>query len=187
MGQAVNIYQESLEGLVTGKVRKGRGKRFLAFVLTFVLMFGLWIVLSGKFEPLLLVLGLISSALVAWTSAQLLFQQPDLGQYVKDSFRFTAYVPWLIYQIVLANFHVLKLVLHPRMMELIDPQLITFQTDLKKDISLVTMANSITLTPGTITASVTADGYFKVHAIDQACAEPLPGEMGERVKKIFER
>jgi multicomponent Na+:H+ antiporter subunit E len=71
------------------------------------------------------------------------------------------------------------------MMDLIDPQIIRFQSKLKKDLSLVAFANSITLTPGTITVSVAVDGDFKVHAIDTVSAEALPGEMEERVAKAF--
>jgi multicomponent Na+:H+ antiporter subunit E len=49
----------------------------------------------------------------------------------------------------------------------------------------VTFANSITLTPGTITIDVSIDGDFKVHAIDKASADPLPGEMEANIAKAF--
>jgi len=96
------------------------------------------------------------------------------------------YVPWLLYQVILANLHVLYLVFHPRMMELIDPQIIRFDSTLKKEISLVTFANSITLTPGTITMYVSVEGAFQVHAIDKASGDPLPGEMERRIARAFE-
>ena len=48
------------------------------------------------------------------------------------------------------------------------------------------MANSITLTPGTITVSANSDGVFRVHAIDKASAEALPGKMLDKVTKVFE-
>jgi len=51
--------------------------------------------------------------------------------------------------------------------------------------SLVTFANSITLTPGTITVYVSIDGDFKVHAIDKASGDPLPGDMEEQIGKAF--
>ncbi len=99
--------------------------------------------------------------------------------------RFIKYIPWLLYQIFLANIHVLYLTFHPRMMELIDPRIIKFKSKLKSDMSLVTFANSITLTPGTITVYVSIDGDFKVHAIDKASGDPLPGEMEEQIGKAF--
>ncbi len=77
-----------------------------------------------------------------------------------------------------------KLVLNPNMNDLIDPHIIRFKTKLKKDMSLVTFANSITLTPGTITILI-RDGYYLVHAIDMTVAGDLPGEMEERVGHIF--
>ena len=58
------------------------------------------------------------------------------------------------------------LAFHPRMMELIDPHIIEFNSKLTSDISRTTFANSITLTPGTITVNVTALGKFSVHCID---------------------
>jgi multicomponent Na+:H+ antiporter subunit E len=88
-------------------------------------------------------------------------------------------------EITKANLHVMKLTLHPRMMDLIDPRIVKFRSKLKSDLALVTFANSITLTPGTITVSVSVDGGFKVHAIDKASGDPLPGEMEQRVAKAF--
>jgi multicomponent Na+:H+ antiporter subunit E len=79
---------------------------------------------------------------------------------------------------------VAKLALHPRMNDLIDPHIIRFKTKLRKDMSLVTFANSITLTPGTITILI-RDGYYFVHAIDMKVAGDLPGEMEERVGHVF--
>lgn len=71
------------------------------------------------------------------------------------------------------------------MMELIDPRIIRFRSKLKGDLSRVTFANSITLTPGTITVYVSLDGDFRVHAIDEKSRVGLPGEMEERIAKAF--
>jgi multicomponent Na+:H+ antiporter subunit E len=79
---------------------------------------------------------------------------------------------------------VAKVALHPKMNDLIDPHIIRFKTKLKRDISLVTFANSITLTPGTITILI-RDGYYFVHSLDMQVAGDLPGEMEERVAHIF--
>ncbi len=99
--------------------------------------------------------------------------------------RFIRYAPWLIYQVFLANLHLLYLTFHPRMHDLIEPKIINFQSKLRSDISLVTFANSITLTPGTITVYVSSEGEFSVHAIDDKSAEGLPGEMEARVARAF--
>jgi multicomponent Na+:H+ antiporter subunit E len=131
-------------------------------------MFVIWVLLSGKFDAFHLALGIISSAIVAYFSADLLFESPNIelkglpGSWI----RFVRYIPWLLYQIFLANLHVLYLTFHPRMTDLIDPRIIKFKSKLQSDLSRVTFANSITLTPGTITVYVTMDGDFSVHAID---------------------
>ncbi len=159
-------------------------KSFLSFSITFILMFGTWIVLSGKFDALLLWLGGLSSFVVAWYFYDLLFPAFE-NAYAKTFFRFCRYTPWLLLEIIKANFHLLKLAFHPRMKELIDPHIITFKTNLKSDIAITTLANSITLTPGTITVTADRDGVFRVHAIDKASADALPGKMLEKVANIF--
>ena len=159
-------------------------KSFFSFLITFFLMFFSWIVLSGKFDPLLLWLGGISSFFVAYYFYDLLFPAMETG-YISIFFRFIAYTPWLIWEIIKANFHLLYLAFHPRMKELIDPHIITFKTNLKSDIAITTLANSITLTPGTITVTADRDGVFKVHAIDRESAEALPGTMLKKVAKVF--
>ena len=97
--------------------------------------------------------------------------------------RFIAYIPWLIEQIILANIHVAALALNPKMP--IDPKIITFKTKLESDVSWVTMANSITLTPGTITVDI-KEGVFYVHALSKKVAHDLlTGEMEDRVAHIY--
>ena len=148
-------------------------------------MFFLWILLSGKFDPFHLTLGIISCAIVAFFSGDLLFESVRLKGLPRSWVRFILYCPWLLYQIFLANLHVLFLTFHPRMMDLIDPQIFRFRSRLKSDLALVTFANSITLTPGTITVYVSVDGDFSVHAIDQKSKEGLPGEMQIRIARAF--
>lgn len=159
-------------------------KSIVAFFITFVFMFASWIVLSGKFEPLSLWLGVISSLFVAYYFYDLLF--PVIGGgYACIFFKFIQYIPWLILEIIKANFHVMKIVFHPEMRTLIDPQIITFRTNLKSDIAITTLANSITLTPGTITVTADSDGVFRVHAMDKASADALPGTMLKKVANVF--
>ena len=168
----------------TGNKKSTSFIRFFSFLITFILMFLSWIVLSGKFDPLLLWLGGISSFFVAYYFYDLLFPAMEPG-YMKVFFRFVRYTPWLMWEIIKANFHLLYLAFHPRMKELIDPHIITFKTNLKSDIAIATLANSITLTPGTITVTADQDGVFRVHAIDRESAEGLPGIMLKKVAQVF--
>jgi multicomponent Na+:H+ antiporter subunit E len=161
----------------------GRRKNYGPIVVTFFIMFGVWVVLSGKLDPFHLSLGVISCAIVAYLSADLL--RPSVRGLLIMLVRWVPYLPWLIKEIIKANLHVTYLVFHPRMMDLIDPRIVKFRSKLESELALVTFANSITLTPGTITVNVSPDGDFKVHAIDKASGEPLPGEMEARIAKAF--
>lgn len=158
---------------------------FYPFALTFVIMFGVWVILSGRFDWFHLSLGLISCGIVSFLSSDLLFPAPKIKGLVRQWARFIRYIPWLLLEIIKANLHVTYLVFHPRMMELIDPRIVKFRSKLKSDLALVTFANSITLTPGTITVDVSIDGDFKVHAIDKASGDPLPGAMEANIAKAF--
>ena len=160
-------------------------KRFYPFLLTFPIMFFVWILLSGKLDIFHLSLGAASCSIVAYFSGDLLFHSPEIKTLAGSWIRFIRYIPWLLYQILLANLHLLYITFHPRLHELIDPQIIDFQSKLKSDLSLVTFANSITLTPGTITVYVSGDGKFYVHAIDEKSRKGLPGKMEARVAKAF--
>jgi multicomponent Na+:H+ antiporter subunit E len=157
----------------------------LPFIITFVIMIGFWLIFSGKFDLFHLSLGVVSCLLVAFFSCDLLFPNGLKTDLLGCWLRFAWYVPWLLYQILLANLHVLRLSFHPRMMALIDPHIIEFNSHLESDIGRTTFANSITLTPGTITVNVSAMGRFTVHCIDVTSGDPLPGEMERQIKRIF--
>lgn len=168
-----------------GKEPSVSTRKPIPFFATVLVMFIMWMIFSGKFDLFHLSLGLLSSFIVASLSSDLLIRSSTFSGMAGRGTRFCLYVPWLLYQILLANIHLLKLVLHPRMMDLINPQLIEFKSDLKNEPARVILANSITLTPGTITVSLSIYGNYKVHAIDDSSAAPLPGKMEQRVAKIF--
>jgi multicomponent Na+:H+ antiporter subunit E len=155
----------------------------MAFLAAFVFLFLFWLVLSVHFDWFHLLLGVISSAIVAYGSSDLLFKNVQFSRNPIKIFRFFHYLPWLFYQIVVANIHIAKLALHPRMMQFIDPRIIKFKTRLKGDLPLTTFGNSITLTPGTITVLI-KDGFYYVHALDEHVAKGLPGDMEKRVGRI---
>ena len=152
-------------------------------VVTFLLLYCFWIVLSGRFDLFHLSAGALCSGIVAVLTHDLLF----LNVRIADSFvivkRFAAYLPWLLWQIVSSNIYVASVVLSPK--KEIDPRMLRFTTKLESDISWVTLANSITLTPGTVTLDV-RDGEFLVHALDGKVAADLnAGDMEEKVAHVF--
>ena len=167
--------------------RPAKSKRSpMPYILTFLVCLLTWVVLSGKFDAFHLTLGVVSCAIVAFASGDMLFSaKNDPKRLPKQWLRFIIYVPWLLYQIFRANIHVMRLVFHPRMMDLINPQMVEFNSRLDGEMARFIYANSITLTPGTITVYVSLYGAFTVHAIDDASAQGLPGEMETMVAKIF--
>ena len=158
----------------------------MRYIYTFLIMMGFWVLLSGKFDLFHLTLGVLSSALVSYLSADILMHDTGKKDRLAIAFRFLAYIPWLLYQIVLSTIHVSFLALHPRMLDKIDPTIVTFKSRLQSNVARVALANSITLTPGTITIRVEGD-IFYVHAISRKAAAGLPGEMEDRLARVFER
>lgn len=157
----------------------------MAKVATFLIMAFVWVVLSGMLDPFHLTLGVICCGLIAHFSHGLLFWGGDAKSWLRGFVRWILYIPSLFWEIILANIHVIRVVVHPRMLEIIDPQVIHFRTILKQPISKVTLAQSITLTPGTITVDI-RDDEFTVHALDRTVAEGCPGAMEERIRKALE-
>jgi len=167
--------------------RPHRGERRFGapFWITFWVSLLTWAVLSGKFDMFHMSLGVISSVIVARVSGARLVS-PKTGFRWRVWWRFICYIPWLLFQIYRANLHVMYLVFHPRMHELIDPRMVRFNSRLSTDMALFVLANSITLTPGTITVFTSVLGKYTVHVIDAPSAEGMPGEMEVRVAHIFE-
>lgn len=98
---------------------------------------------------------------------------------------FILYIPWLLWQIVLSTIHMLPIIFSPDIHDKINPKIIRIKSRTKDQVGIVTFANSITLTPGTITVAANMYGDMAVHAIDDECAESLPGDMDEKVTKLF--
>lgn len=157
-------------------------------VFIFLLLMAIWLVFSGQFDAFHVTLGVLSAAFVTWFSGDMLFEdrKKSIGERISGAGRIAAYTIWLFREIVVANFHVLHLSLHPRSREMLEPRMVRFKTRLKTDFAKYVLANSITLTPGTVTVSIEGD-EFLVHAISRKTAESLPGDMESRVAAAFER
>lgn len=151
-------------------------------IATYIIVLTFWILLSAHFDPLHLGAGVVCSGIVAYATHDLLFK--DTGNHrLTKTVRFIAYLPWLFYQIVLANIDVAKRALSPGMP--IDPRVISFETVLRSDVARTTLANSITLTPGTVTIDIVGD-IFYVHAIAKEPADDLlEGTMERKVAHVF--
>ena len=138
----------------------------------------LWAALSGHGETLILVLGVASVLLVVAFARRLDLLDAE-SHPVHLGWRAPSYFLWLLGQIVLSNVAVIRHILRPRIE--VDPQLITVPSGQASDLGAVIYANSITLTPGTVTIAVEG-GQLLVHALDRAAADGLiEGSMARRV------
>ena len=144
-------------------------------------LYGLWLGLSGHFEPLLLGLGVVS-VVIAVVLAHRMDIVDHEGHPIQLSWRAVFFWPWLAWEIVKANIDVARLIVDPRLP--ISPRMIEVVAHQRSEVGLVTYANAITLTPGTVTTDV--DGNrLQVHALTEAAAADLQsGEMDRRVVEM---
>ncbi len=140
-----------------------------------------WLLLSGVYDPMILMLGLASCVLVV-----VIAKRMDVIDHeaipVHLSFNIFLYWLWLLIEIVKANIDVTKRVLG---FHGISPTMVRIKTSQKSDLGLVIFANSITLTPGTISIDVEKNGYILVHSISIEGTKGLEGgEMDRRVTAL---
>lgn len=163
---------------------KRKVKTSLYTCLIFGLLFATWLVFSGLFDGFHLTLGVISCALVTWLSSDLLFENRSLDSWRRfaQAGRLVGYFVWLLGQIVLANLHIFRLAFAGKAFQ--QPQIVRYKTALKSDFEKFLLANSITLTPGTVTIKIIGDTFY-IHAISDLAARGLDGEMERRIARVF--
>ncbi|MDH3642360.1 MAG: Na+/H+ antiporter subunit E [Gammaproteobacteria bacterium] len=144
-------------------------------------LFGLWFLLSGSYVALLLALGFASSVFVVAIALRMHIVDRETHPIHLHS-AIVFYWIWLTWEIVKANIDVARRVLDPRLP--MSPNLLRVKATQKTDLGRVSYANSITLTPGTVSVRVEGDSIL-VHALTREAAEVLAkGEMDRRVTKI---
>jgi multicomponent Na+:H+ antiporter subunit E len=132
-----------------------------------LVLFGFWLALSGHYTPLLLSFGVGSCVLVVYLAHRMETVDRE-GVPLHVAGRFLAYLPWLMKEVLVANVEVARVILHPRLP--ISPRIVVFHGSQATDLGRAIYANSITLTPGTITTGVTGQ-EFQIHALRAADLE----------------
>lgn len=141
----------------------------------------LWMLLSGYFVPLLLTLGVISIVVVVLIARRMDVVDHE-GQPLHLSWRIAFYWFWLLKEIMMSAIHVAGVVIKGRMP--IRPALLHIKPTQRTEMGQVIFANSITLTPGTVTVAL-ENGELMVHALTQEAADGLlSGEMDGRVTQV---
>ena len=144
-------------------------------------LYALWLLLSGHYVPLLLGLGAASVLAVVLIARRMNVIDHE-SHPIHLSWRSLLYLPWLLWEIAKANIDVALAIIRPAMP--IKPALLQLRGSQKSALGQVIYANSITLTPGTVTVEL-KDGMFSVHALTPGAAEGLEsGEMDRRVTAI---
>lgn len=140
-----------------------------------------WLLLSGHYTPFIIGLGVASVVGIV-----LLARRMDVidqeGHPIHLGAGALLYWPWLLKEIVKSGWQVTRLILHPRLP--IEPTMARFRPSQRTQVGLATHANSITLTPGTVSVDVGA-GEFLVHALTREGAEgACSGDMDARVSRF---
>ena len=146
-----------------------------------VALFAFWVLLSGMFTPFLLAAGAASAVAIALLSRRMEIADRE-GLPLHLTLAALTYWPWLVKEILKAGWQVARIVVAPRLP--VSPALVRFRPSQRSTLGLVTHANSITLTPGTVTVEA-EHGEFLVHALTQEGADGLAGsEMDRRVSRF---
>lgn len=148
--------------------------RLSSFLLTLT---AFWLLLSGMFAPFMLAAG-VGSALFVVAIAHRMNMVDHEGYPIQLAWgAILSYWPWLAIEIVKSAWDVTRQILHPDLP--ISPTLVEFVPAQQTDLGLVIHANSITLTPGTITVEA-EPGRFLVHALTRTGAQDLAGSEMDR-------
>ena len=150
----------------------------------YIIFFLMWIIFNGNITPEILLFGLvIAAAMYAFVCAFLDYSIKKDLLLMKKSLRLLQYAVVLVWEIIKANAAVMHMILSPHFRN--EPVIIHFKTDLKTKTARVLLANSITLTPGTITISLKEDEYT-VHCLDKSLAEGMDSSVFVRLLQKLE-
>lgn len=166
-------------------------RRLIYFVVALVIWILLaWPFVDGKIDLQVLMAGVIASAIVAVLFHEILPKKHRVFISPTRLFWLLVYLPVFFYYMVKANFDVVYRALHPKMP--INPGIVKIKTNLKTESGITALANSITLTPGTLTVDLTDDGFLYIHWINvksddiEQATELIARRFEWFLQKIFE-
>lgn len=154
-----------------------------------VLLFAIWILLSGKFEMKFILVGLAASLVISFVCLPfLMIRNPRTGKeffiFKMNYFKLIPYCIWVLKEIFKSSIDVAREIL--KLHVDYEPRIIYFSMPYENPMADIVLANSIILTPGTITIDVMEGGIFEVHAINKKAADDmLSGNMPRRVAALF--
>lgn len=156
------------------------GSEKIKLILTSVFLFVLWLLLSGIYDNGLIIgFGIFSSVLCAWIVKHLNLLENKGASFAVKTAEFAKYIFWLIVEIGKSDWAVTKVIVSKNVR--LQQRLIRVPAEQTSDFSKVVFANSITITPGTVTVETETD-HFIVHALtDEAADQEALANMSKRV------
>lgn len=140
-------------------------RRLIYFVVLLIIwILGAWPFVDGRIDVQVMAAGVIASLIVAFLFHEILPKEHHVFISPVRLFWLLVYVPVFFYYVIKANFDVVYRAIHPQMP--IKPGIVKIKTNLKTESGITALANSITLTPGTLTVDLTDDGFLYVHWIN---------------------
>ncbi|WP_256298981.1 monovalent cation/H+ antiporter subunit E [Haloarchaeobius salinus] len=154
------------------------------FLALFGVSYVFYLLLAGSLATYELVTGFATAAVTAGVLWQVPFRAPfDPVRLLRQSGRIVLYTPFLLWEIAKANVQLARIVLHPKLP--IEPELVEYEVAVWSDLAVATLANSITLTPGTLTVSVTKNDLV-IHSLTESDREGLfAGTLERPVRFVF--
>ncbi|MDO4382883.1 MAG: Na+/H+ antiporter subunit E [Eubacteriales bacterium] len=158
------------------------------FELLIILLIG-WFVLSGIFERKFIIYGLLTCTIISLVCYQSFYMKgihSDVYYFLihVNPFRFAVYFLWLMKEIIKSSLSVTINVCKGG--KSLHPQIVWFRADYDNPAARALLANSITLTPGTVTVDILEDGTYSVHALTEGAKEGLlDGTMQRKVASLF--
>ena len=161
---------------------------FKRFFSTLIIYFLFWLAYTTSFAAEEMIIGIIIATLLSLFTYKSFTQIKSDNNIFKRIISFIAYIPIFIIEMVKANIDVARRVINPNLP--INPGIVKINTDLSSDYAKLFLANSITLTPGTLTMDVKDDSLY-IHWIDVASSdkdeqkEQIAGKFEDRLGGIF--
>ena len=154
----------------------------------FFLLFGFWVLLNGSWTLEIALIGLVvSAALYAFIVKFMGYSPKKEWAIVRRLPRIIGYFLYLVKEVFLSAWATIKLVWSPKLV--VEPEITSFHTHVRTLPGKVVLANSITMTPGTITVDVAEDeegnNYYYLHWID--VAEMDREKAGDIIKGTMEK
>jgi multicomponent Na+:H+ antiporter subunit E len=140
-------------------------RRLIYFVVLLIIwILGAWPFVDGRIDVQVMAAGVIASLIVAFLFHEILPKEHRVFVSPVRLFWLLVYLPVFFYYVMKANLDVVYRAIHPQMP--IKPGIVKIKTNLKTESGITALANSITLTPGTLTVDLTDDGFLYVHWIN---------------------